>query len=170
SVFGNVIDTAQDGHHLRLQGQHIGPQAQQHLPRYLRANTPADVLVGFAGEERRIGLGPIVGDGITQQHHPRPAGGGWWQLLIGSGLQPIAVGGGSHALGAGANELREVPDVVVRVGVNELARARVGDDGREAVVAHVVGAAFLVEQHVPVGPAHGAGVEIVYHGVAVALA
>ncbi len=40
-------------------------------------------------------------------------------------------------------------------------------DRRETVILHVVRAAFLVKQHVPVGPAHCAVVEIIDHGLAV---
>src|SRR5205823_4854074 len=91
-------------------------------------------------------------------------------VLEGGGLEPVTVGGGGNALGAGPDKFREVSDVVVRVGIQQLAGLGIGDDGREAEVADVVGAACFVEQHVPIGPAHGASVEVVNHGVAVALA
>jgi hypothetical protein len=65
--------------------------------------------------------------------------------------------------GARAREFRDVTDVVVRVCVNQLAASRIRVYGREAEVLHVIRTTRFVQQHVPIGPTHGAAVEVIDH-------
>src|SRR5438552_16356488 len=71
---------------------------------------------------------------------------------------------------ARTDELREVADIVVRVGVDQRAGSRVGVDRRNTEIADVVGTAPLIEQNIPVGPSLGPRLELVYHRPPVRLA
>ena len=61
-----------------------------------------------------------------------------------------------------------MPDVVVRRREDERVVLGVGVNGGKTEVLYVVGPAGFVEKDVPVGPPHGAAVEVIDHGVAVA--
>lgn len=61
-----------------------------------------------------------------------------------------------------------MPDVIVRRREDERVVLGVGVNGGKTEVLHVVGTAGFVEEDVPVGPPHGAAVEVIDHGVAVA--
>ena len=71
-VAGDVVRPRQDHHHLRLQLDDVGPEAQEHLRRRLAAD--AAVHVGLAREEAAVvGLRPVVGDRVAEEHDARLA-------------------------------------------------------------------------------------------------
>src|ERR1043165_931623 len=56
------------------------------------------------------------------------------------------------SLRARFDELREVPDVVVRTQISKLASLRVRMHGRETEVRHMIWTTTLVEQNIPLSP------------------
>src|ERR1044072_5873463 len=67
------------------------------------------------------------------------------------------------SLRARFDELREVPDVVVRTQISKLASLRVRMYRSETEVLDVIWATSLVQQNIPVSPANRAVVEVVNH-------
>ncbi len=88
----------------------------------------------------------------------------------GSGLQLGPAGRSADTFSAWADEFREMADIIVGIGIDELAGLGIGMKGRKAKVTNVIGAACFIEQDIPIGPGHGAIVEIIDHGVTIAFA
>ena len=100
------------------------------------------------------------------QHHDGHAAVGVGE---GGAFQRLARGRRQHPLRTRLREAREVPDGGKRTLRVQAVLGRHGQEGRAAEVAHVVGAALLVEQQVPVDPAHRPAVQVVDHRARVAL-
>ena len=64
-VAGDVIDSRQDDHILRMQFQHIVAEADQHLGRRLSADAPSEEMV--LPEPVGVQFGPVVRDGIAHE-------------------------------------------------------------------------------------------------------
>src|ERR1044072_5617493 len=81
----------------------------------------------------------------------------------GRGEQLTTTGRTCDSLRTGFNERREVPDVVVRTQVSQLARLRISMHRRETEVLNMIWTTALVEQNIPVSPTNRAVVEVVDH-------
>ena len=83
------------------------------------------------------------------------------------GLQLRPAGRSSNTPGAGMNEFGKMPDIIVGIGINQLPGSCVGMNGRETEITHVIGAAFFIQQNIPVGPSLRTAIEIVDHRITI---
>ena len=66
-VAGDVVGPREEDDHLRLQGEHVGPQPDEHLRRRLPADAAVDVAL--PREETAVALVvPRVGDRVAEEH------------------------------------------------------------------------------------------------------
>ena len=69
-IAGDIVGAGQDHHDLRLEIDHVGPEAQEHL----RCRLPADasIEIWLARKESAVTwLLPAVGDGVAHEDHTR---------------------------------------------------------------------------------------------------
>ena len=78
-----VVRPAADDDHLRVQVQHVGPEAHEHLRGGLPADAAAHITAG--GEKVRMRLDPQFGDRVAHEHHR----GRGRELRIGFGIAAV---------------------------------------------------------------------------------
>src|SRR5580692_5862363 len=58
-------------------------------------------------------------------------------------------------------------DIVIGVRVDQLTGLGIGMDGSKAEILHMIGAALLIEEHIPIRPSRRPIIEIIDHGAAI---
>ena len=82
-VLRQVVRPGEDHHRLRVEVDHVGPEAAEHLGRDLAADSAAGEIV--RREEFGMGVVPSVGDRVAHEHHR----GRGRELRIGFGIAAV---------------------------------------------------------------------------------
>ena len=72
---------------------------------------------------------------------------------------------GTQPLGPGLNKFGKVADIVIRRCKDQLPFIRVTVDRCKTEIAHVIGAATLIQKDIPIRPANSPVIEVVDHGL-----